>query len=461
MTANLINNDQGVSPANISISGVLKYATNDYGASWATTATIAADLLSLFPVPQNGDAAVLRNTNGTDESRVYFYAASAWENVAIAAVSDGAITDAKLATDVKVGSLADLDTTETGSVVGAINEVVTTAAEIGTLADLTTTAKTDLVVAINEVDASIAAVASTAAAAVAAVASTVAAAAEAASDAVADASTVVAAISAKASLTGEETLTNKTLTDPILDDGDAGLTLDSADQTNASAKVIFPDSGVANAYVAMSTAALTLAEVDVLQDVTAGTVAASKVAVLGTDKELDEFHTAALYLGSGAGTAITASAAELNKCDGISATAYQVVSEMVTFTETEGAGTYTGAVTVPAGSIVHDVVWKNDSLWTATTSATLNVGDTDDADGYFSAIDLKAAPLAATAAVPTSISSLLEDAGSGAYKGLQKYSATAQVITASVVTDGAAGDAGVSRMFVTYSTPTAVAAIKA
>lgn len=39
------------------------------------------------------------------------------------AVADGAITDAKLASDVKVGSLGDLTTTEQGNVVGAVNEV--------------------------------------------------------------------------------------------------------------------------------------------------------------------------------------------------------------------------------------------------------------------------------------------------------------------------------------------------
>ena len=57
-----------------------------------------------------------------------------------------------------MGSLSDLDTTEKGSMVGAINEVyaLAVAAEestaIGTLASLTTNAKTDLVSAINEVD---------------------------------------------------------------------------------------------------------------------------------------------------------------------------------------------------------------------------------------------------------------------------------------------------------------------
>ena len=43
-------------------------------------------------------------------------------------VKDGGITNAKLATDVKVGSLASLATTEKGSVVGAINEVNTNTA---------------------------------------------------------------------------------------------------------------------------------------------------------------------------------------------------------------------------------------------------------------------------------------------------------------------------------------------
>ena len=39
------------------------------------------------------------------------------------AVADGSITNTKLATDVKVGSLAALTTTEKGSAVGAINEI--------------------------------------------------------------------------------------------------------------------------------------------------------------------------------------------------------------------------------------------------------------------------------------------------------------------------------------------------
>jgi hypothetical protein len=95
----LINNNQALAGQNIDIAGVAKYAVNDYGASWATSATIAADLLTLFPEPINGDVAILRNTNGTDSSRFYFYAAGAWETFDSTTIADGAIVVAKLAND--------------------------------------------------------------------------------------------------------------------------------------------------------------------------------------------------------------------------------------------------------------------------------------------------------------------------------------------------------------------------
>lgn len=159
---------------------------------------------------------------------------------------------------------------------------------------------------------------------------------------------------------------------------------------------------------------------------------------------------------------ITATAGELNKCDGISSTAYQTVMEMVTFTETTGAGTYTGVITVPANSLILDVIWKNTSLWTATTSATLNVGDEDDPDGYFANIDLKTEPAVATPTNPVGFSSFKSDAGSkaGSYAGLLKHSTSPQVIIAEIVTVGDSGNAGRSCIFVTYSTPTSVEATK-
>jgi len=162
------------------------------------------------------------------------------------APADGSVTNAKLATDVKVGSLAALTPTANTNVVEAINEVDAHAdaanTSVGTLANLTTTAKTDLVVAINEID--------TAASA----ASSVAIAAESAADA------ATAAVAAKVSLTGVEVLTNKTLTSPtlttpLIDDTDAGVTITSANQTNASATVTIPDiADAADAFVMADTA---------------------------------------------------------------------------------------------------------------------------------------------------------------------------------------------------------------
>lgn len=122
--------------------------------------------------------------------------------VPVGTVADLAITDAKLAADVKVGSLATLTTTEVTSVVGAINEVDlhadTANTSIGTLALLVTTEKTSLVGALNEV------------------AGQISAASDLATDAAAEAAAATSAVSAKASLTGAETFTNKTLTSPII-----------------------------------------------------------------------------------------------------------------------------------------------------------------------------------------------------------------------------------------------------
>ncbi len=64
--------------------------------------------------------------------------------------------------------------------------------------------------------------------------------------------------------------------------------------------------------VIVGTTTLSEAELAFLDGVTAGTAAASKAAVLGANKNLDELHLAALYLGAGAGTQITPTAAQIN-----------------------------------------------------------------------------------------------------------------------------------------------------
>lgn len=68
--------------------------------------------------------------------------------------------------------------------------------------------------------------------------------------------------------------------------GDTAVTL-NANAMGQATQVNIADPGAAASYVAQSTAALTLAEVDVLDAVVAGTASASKAAVLGALKNLD------------------------------------------------------------------------------------------------------------------------------------------------------------------------------
>ncbi len=74
------------------------------------------------------------------------------------------------------------------------------------------------------------------------------------------------------------------------------------------------DAATGEAYAGISTTtSSSTAELNFNDGSIAGTAVASKTAVLGANKELDEFHTTALYLGAGAGTLVTATAAELNQ----------------------------------------------------------------------------------------------------------------------------------------------------
>lgn len=138
-----------------------------------------------------------------------------------------------------------------------------------------------------------------------------------------------------------------------------------------------------------------------------------------------------------------------------------IFAKEVTFTETTGAGTYTGSVTIPAGATILDVIVNGVALWTATTSATLKVGDAADDDGYFTGVNLKATDLLAGESLS------FDQAGgkAGAYiansQVSPRYSATARVISGIVTTVGAAGNAGRTRLTVIYCLGTPAAATKA
>lgn len=156
---------------------------------------------------------------------------------------------------------------------------------------------------------------------------------------------------------------------------------------------------------------------------------------------------------------LTASVSELNKLDAI--TGYPVEAHEVTFTETTGAGTYTGSVSVPAGATILDIIVNAVALWDTTTSATMIVGDGTDPDGYFTGVNLKATDLLAGESIS------FESAGgkAGAYiansQVSPRYSASARTITGSITTVGAAGSAGRTRMVVIFAMPTPSAATKA
>lgn len=70
------------------------------------------------------------------------------------------------------------------------------------------------------------------------------------------------------------------------------------------------------------------AELNLIDGTVAGTAVASKALALGADKNVDTIAVAdgGLKLGAGAGTAVTATAAELNKMDGIPASVTVVVT---------------------------------------------------------------------------------------------------------------------------------------
>ena len=131
------------------------------------------------------------------------------------------------------------------------------------------------------------------------------------------------------------------------------------------------------------------------------------------------------------------------------------VIEEIAFAEVGGAHTYTGTISVPIGSTVINVVVRNTALWTNGTSASLVVGDHDDANGYIEATDLKAAPLADTNGAGAGLSTLLSlGASAGAYKGgAGKYCAARKTITATVTTGAGAQTTGRTIVSVFYSFP--------
>jgi hypothetical protein len=156
---------------------------------------------------------------------------------------------------------------------------------------------------------------------------------------------------------------------------------------------------------------------------------------------------------------VTATAAEINKVDGV--TGYLVEAIERSFTETDGAGTYTGSVNVPAGATILDIIVNGVALWDNAGAVTMKVGDVADDDGYFTGIDLKATDLLAG----ESLSFALAGGKAGAYiansQVSPRYSASARVVSGIIPAASTGGSTGRTRMLVMFALPTASAATKA
>jgi hypothetical protein len=134
------------------------------------------------------------------------------------------------------------------------------------------------------------------------------------------------------------------------------------------------------------------------------------------------------------------------------------ITKELTFEETTGNGTYTGTIALPAGARILDIGVDGQALWTASTSASLKVGDDADDDGFFVATNLKATDLLAG-----EINNLQHPGGlAGVYIASEQrnlYSAAARNVVV-VITKVGTGTAGRTRVYCTYTVPSPVAVAK-
>lgn len=145
---------------------------------------------------------------------------------------------------------------------------------------------------------------------------------------------------------------------------------------------------------------------------------------------------------------------------GANGIAGQVKHAEVLFTETSGAGTYTGTIALPAGSRIIDIGVDGIALWNSAGACAIVVGDGASANGFFTSTDLKATDLLAG-----EINNLEHPGGkAGTYIASEQrnlYSASARDIIGVVTQASGTGTAGRTRLYVVYAVVAATAATKA
>lgn len=137
----------------------------------------------------------------------------------------------------------------------------------------------------------------------------------------------------------------------------------------------------------------------------------------------------------------------------------KLLYQEVTFTETAGAGTYTGSVTVPAGAYLVDVVVHGVAVWDNSGTVAMDVGDAAVANGMLIITSLKAGGDLGAGETLSCGGAAATDGGEtgGDITGsmwTRRYLATERVISGVITTSSTGGSSGRTRMIVIYTDPT-------
>lgn len=124
----------------------------------------------------------------------------------------------------------------------------------------------------------------------------------------------------------------------------------------------------------------------------------------------------------------------------------------ITFTETSGAGTYTGTVRLPAGATLVNIIVHAVALWDNAGAVTLKVGDATDDDGYFTGVNLKATDLLAGESIDFNMAGGKAGADIANSQINRRYSASERAINAIVTAASTGGSTGRTRVTVIWTT---------